>query len=199
MPSVEHAEQAVTPAANLPTTVGVTSPAAAGSTSPVAVASASALAALWSNDPSYPQKLEAVLPLVAAPAGVGVDQLRGAWATAERRRMMALLAGLAQVGVRYRRLGDNPRQGFDCSGFTSWAWSQVGVTLPHQSARQMRNATSKSISAVLPGDLLYYPGHVMMAIGVGEAYVHAPYTGQRVEVRPVMKSRAGRMKVATPI
>ena len=34
----------------------------------------------------------------------------------------------------------------------------------------------------MAGDLLQYPGHVMMYLGVPGTMVHSPYTGRRVEV-----------------
>ena len=97
--------------------------------------------------------------------------------------MVALLSALTQVGVPYRRLGDTPGRAFDCSGLTSWAWSQSGVALPHQSGRQIRGVPDRPRGRVKPGDLLYYPGHVMMALGLGGAIVHAPNTGNVVESR----------------
>ena len=41
--------------------------------------------------------------------------------------------------------------------------------------------TRKDLSAVLPGDVFHYPGHVSMALGVGDAIVHAVGRGQLVQ------------------
>ena len=113
--------------------------------------------------------------------------------------MTAVLSALTQLGVPYRRLGATPGKAFDCSGLTSWAWSQGGVGLPHQSGRQIRGAARSSIDQVLPGDLLYYPGHVMLALGVGGAMVHAPNSGNVVEVRMLTERQQRRLRVGNPV
>ena len=41
----------------------------------------------------------------------------------------------------------------------------------------------------MAGDLVYYPGHVMMYLGVPDTIVHAPYTGRNVEVDFAPKHR----------
>ena len=135
--------------------------------------------------------------LVAPVAGVDARQLTTVWSRTDPVRMTALLSGLTQLGVPYRRLGNTPGQGFDCSGFTSWAWSQAGVSLPHQSGSQIRGAASIGLEQVQPGDLLYYPGHVMMALGIGAAMVHSPNSGNVVEV----KTMAGhhRLRAGNPL
>jgi hypothetical protein len=135
--------------------------------------------------------------LVAPPAGVDAEQLATVWSRTDPVRMTALLSGLTQLGVPYRRMGDTPGQGFDCSGFTSWAWSQAGVSLPHQSGRQIRGAAEIGLEQVQPGDLLYYPGHVMMALGIGPAMVHSPNSGNVVEVKTMAGHR--RLRAGNPL
>ena len=88
---------------------------------------------------------------------------------------------------------------FDCSGLTSWAWSQSGVGLPHQSGGQIRTVRQVDLSAVQPGDLLYYPGHVMLALGIGGAIVHAPNTGNVVEVRMLSEHQQRRLRAGDPL
>jgi cell wall-associated NlpC family hydrolase len=135
--------------------------------------------------------------LVAPPAGVDTRQLASVWSHTDPVRMTALLSGLTQLGVPYRRLGNTPGQGFDCSGFTSWAWSQAGVSLPHQSGGQIRGAAEIGLEQVQPGDLLYYPGHVMMALGIGPAMVHSPNSGNVVEVKTMAGHR--RLRAGNPL
>lgn len=159
-------------------------PAAAGAPTDIATAAADALAALWGDDPSYGERLAVLVPLVAVAAKVAPEVLSQVWLSAPRKRMIVLLSALTQVGVPYRPRRATPGVGFDCSGLTSWAWRQVGKYLPHQSGRQIRTIAKSSKQRVLPGDIVYYPGHAMMAIGVGVAMVHSPYPGRSVEVSP---------------
>ena len=113
--------------------------------------------------------------------------------------MTTVLAALTQLGVPYHSRGDTPGQSFDCSGLTSWAWAQAGVGLPHQSGRQIRTVTNVDLAAVQPGDLLYYPGHVMLALGIGGAMVHAPNSGNVVEVRMLSEHQQRHLRAGNPL
>lgn len=173
-------------------------PAVAGSAAPIAVAASEALAALWTDDPSYADKLAVVVPLVAAAGKVPADQLAAAWTKASRKRMIVLLSALTQVGVPYRARRASAGVGFDCSGLTSWSWAQVGKYLPHQSGRQIRAIPKSTKEQILPADILYYPGHAMLALGVGLSMVHAPYVGKTMEVSPPTGRWARIVRVGTP-
>lgn len=79
--------------------------------------------------------------------------------------------------------GSSPSGGFDCSGLTMWAWAQAGVSLPHNSVAQWNSTTHVSMSAIQPGDLIFYgvPSihHVALYVGNG-MIIHAPGTGRSV-------------------
>jgi cell wall-associated NlpC family hydrolase len=137
--------------------------------------------------------------LVAPAAGVDPRQLDERWRVADPRRMVTVLSALTQLGVPYHSRGATPGRAFDCSGLTSWAWSQSGVGLPHQSGGQIRSVSRVDLSAVQPGDLLYYPGHVMLALGIGGAIVHAPNSGNVVEVRMLSEHQQGRLRAGDPL
>jgi cell wall-associated NlpC family hydrolase len=113
----------------------------------------------------------------------------GAWAAADGRHQVATLAALVQLGVPYRRYGYHPSVGFDCSGLTSWAWRRAGVTIPRSSGDQIATAAPRRRATALPGDLVYYPGHVSLYLGVAGAIVHASDPQDDVELafvnRPV--------------
>jgi peptidoglycan DL-endopeptidase CwlO len=124
---------------------------------------------------------------VAIAAAVDPAPVVAAWEAASVTELEVALAALSQVGVPYRRLGTAPDQGFDCSGFTSWAWSTVGVELPHSSYEQLALDGHPAEEAHV-GDLVGYPGHVELYLG-GGVIVHAPTTGRTVEVGPLRKHR----------
>jgi peptidoglycan DL-endopeptidase CwlO len=101
---------------------------------------------------------------------------------------VAVQAALSQVGVPYVTGGRTPGVGFDCSGLTSWAWGQAGVSLTPYSGAQMQETAPVPVSDLEPGDLLFYgPGgdtHVAMYIGNGQQ-VEATTPGSTVMVNPL--------------
>lgn len=93
-----------------------------------------------------------------------------------------LAAASSQVGTPYVWAGASPEQGFDCSGFTMWAWSHGGRSLPHSAAAQMSMTRRISIDQLQPGDLVFYGSpvhHVALYVGNG-TIVHAPGRGRFV-------------------
>ncbi|MET0237896.1 MAG: NlpC/P60 family protein [Kibdelosporangium sp.] len=101
----------------------------------------------------------------------------------------AMNAALSRRGDPYVWGGAAPG-GFDCSGLTSWAYKQAGVTLPRSSRAQFGVGKAVSKDALLPGDLLFYGGsassihHVAMYIGNG-MIVHASTSGTPVKSVPM--------------
>ena len=126
---------------------------------------------------------------VAQRLALDTDELEAAWADSDVNHQTALLAALTQVGVPYKKFAMKPGIGFDCSGLTSFAWGQAGFNLPHNSTRQIRAADPRTHDTAQAGDLLRYPGHVMMWLGVGEAVIHSPRPRQFVEVK-ILTSRS---------
>ena len=124
-----------------------------------------------------------VAELIADRLALNSDELEAAWADSDINHQTALIAALTQVGVPYKRFAMKPGIGFDCSGLTSFAWSQAGFNIPHNSTRQIRAADPRTFDTAQAGDLLRYPGHVMMWLGVGHAVIHSPQPRQFVEVK----------------
>jgi cell wall-associated NlpC family hydrolase len=99
---------------------------------------------------------------------------------------VAVSYALAQVGDPYVYGAAGP-DSFDCSGLTMAAWAAAGVSIPHASSMQPGAGTPVSVSALLPGDLVFFYSpisHVGMYIGNGQI-VHSPHTGAYVEVVPL--------------
>jgi len=134
--------------------------------------------------------------LVAADAGVSASELEAAWAKTDDRRMVAVYSALSQVGTLYKRRGVAPG-GFDCSGFTSWAWAQAGVNIPRSSSGQIGSLDARRASQLQPGDLVWRPGHIMLYLGVGDAVVHSPQSGKRVTVAKWGKAKRFGSPLAT--
>ena len=120
--------------------------------------------------------------LAAAELGIPAAMLRDAWALTSLQKQTALLAALTQLGVPYRSNSSEPGVGFDCSGLTTYAWGVAGLDLARQSRAQINASTRVERIAAQAGDLMYYPGHVMMFLGIGDAMVHSRQRGSEVEI-----------------
>lgn len=119
---------------------------------------------------------------VAADLGLDAADLQRAWRVVDYDHQQALLAGLTQLGVPYRRNTSNPGSGFDCSGLTLFAWGRTGLALPRQSGAQIKASSWRSESTARAGDLVQYPGHIMMWLGAGRAVLQSRNTGATVEL-----------------
>ena len=92
---------------------------------------------------------------------------RGA-STATVRRLIS--SSFQYVGVPYWFGGTTPR-GFDCSGFTRYVFSQVGISLPRMADGQFSVGRPVSTERLRPGDLVFFetyepgPSHVGIYIG----------------------------------
>ncbi|MFJ6798549.1 C40 family peptidase [Streptomyces sp. NPDC091268] len=78
----------------------------------------------------------------------------------------------AQVGKAYVMGGTGPSS-FDCSGLVQAAYRQAGISLPRMSQDQSTAGTSVSLSALEPGDILYWGSkgsayHVALYVGGGK-------------------------------
>jgi cell wall-associated NlpC family hydrolase len=86
----------------------------------------------------------------------------------------AIAAGRTKIGSSYLWGASGPNV-FDCSGFVLWAYSQVGISLPHYSGAQYQSTVRISASQLQPGDLVFWGSggseHVAIYIG-GDQILH---------------------------
>ena len=170
--------------------------AVAATTDQIATTAASALASMGTS--LFPVRLGEVANAAAAELEADGVRLFTAWAGADRAHQIALLSALTQVGVPYRRNSSKVGVAFDCSGLTAYAWAQAGFEIAHQSRAQLRAAALRTPDTSQAGDLVYYPGHVMLWLGIDNLIVHAPYRGHPVEVDQISTRRIKRVKFADP-
>lgn len=132
------------------------------------------------------RRFESALDEAAAATAfeLGVSRLSvvEAWTSADSEHQTAVLSALTQLGVEYRSNTSEPFVGFDCSGLTTFAWAQAGVQISRQSGSQISEADERSPETAMAGDLVQYPGHVMMYLGVPGAVVHSSNPANDVEL-----------------
>lgn len=103
------------------------------------------------------------------------------------RAASAYAAAQSQVGKPYV-YGANGPNSFDCSGLTSWAYAQIGVSIPRTSQAQANAGTRiYSQSDLKVGDLVIFYGdlhHVGFYAGNGQV-LHAPRSGTVVRYESI--------------
>ncbi|MER6570748.1 NlpC/P60 family protein [Streptomyces sp. NPDC001093] len=98
---------------------------------------------------------------------------------ASGRAAAAFAAAQSQIGKPYV-YGATGTASYDCSGLTSWAYAQAGVSIPRTSQEQATIGTRiSSVNDLQVGDLVFFYGdihHVGLYAGNGQV-LHAPHTG----------------------
>ncbi len=95
------------------------------------------------------------------------------------------------LGLPYVYGGSTPA-GFDCSGFTSYVFKQLGYNLYRSSYQQINNGIPVSKSELQPGDLLLFKRqgaerihHVGIYVGNG-MMIHSPQTGDVIKYTSIV-------------
>jgi cell wall-associated NlpC family hydrolase len=95
-------------------------------------------------------------------------------------------------GIPYVAGGTTPRSGFDCSGYTKYVFSRLGISIPRVSRDQYRWAVKIKRSQAVPGDLVFFHHggrvyHAAIYAG-GNRVWHSPYPGKRVMLERIWAS-----------
>ncbi len=111
-------------------------------------------------------------------AGTTVATYTGTTATAAGK---AVAFAYAQLGKPYVWGATGPGS-YDCSGLVQAAWAAAGVSIPRTTYDQYSALPHVPMSAIRPGDLIYFDGlgHVAMYVG-SNMIIDAPQPGQNVE------------------
>ncbi|MDV6012709.1 NlpC/P60 family protein [Haloechinothrix sp. LS1_15] len=100
----------------------------------------------------------------------------------------AVDAAMGKRGSPYEWGADGPDR-FDCSGLTSWAYQQAGISIPRSSRAQSTHGQPIPRDQLQPGDLVFFyepVSHVGIYVGDGKM-VHAPQQGDVVKVAEMME------------
>ena len=93
----------------------------------------------------------------------------------------AVAFAYAQLGKPYVWGATGPGT-FDCSGLVQAAWAAAGVAIPRTTYEQWAALPHVSMSAIQPGDLIFFDsiGHVAIYVG-NNMIIDAPQPGEYVE------------------
>ncbi|HEY6276076.1 MAG TPA: C40 family peptidase [Streptosporangiaceae bacterium] len=145
-----------------------------------------------------PPAAPAPAPAASAPGGPAPPAAAQAAVAAQYGLLNAtqdtafLRAAVSRAGMPYVWGAAGPTS-FDCSGLVQWSLAQAGVVMPRVAADQARTGPAVPVSALQPGDLLFYHtdptapdyiSHVAIYLGHG-MMIQAPEPGMNVEIVPV--------------
>ena len=172
-------------------------PAATAVTVPVGSAPSAPTAR--TTTPTVSTLSTAALPTVGATGRVVAP--RAVLANPALRGRLVILVAKRYRGIPYVAGGTSPRTGFDCSGYTRYVYSQLGISIPRVSRDQYASMRHITLAQAVPGDLLFFhtsSGWVYhVAIYAGHGYVwHSPHTGTVVKLEKLWTNAfyVGRLK-----
>lgn len=108
-------------------------------------------------------------------------------APSDELTLKILESAQSYLGTRYRFGGTSPESGFDCSGFVQHVFGENGIQLGRSSRDQAREGIHVPLSALKPGDLIFFSmhnrkhsriDHVGLYIGDGQ-FIHAASSRSR--------------------
>ena len=105
----------------------------------------------------------------------------------DRTSRMAIEA-LSLIGIHYKRGGNNPEHGLDCSGLVRYVFKESnGKELPRTSAEISKVGERVEKEDLQPGDLVFFKTlkHAFSHVGIylgDNKFVHAPAAGGKVRI-----------------
>lgn len=142
---------------------------------------------------------DAIAAEAAVRLGIDPARMQAAWVAADRIHQLALLEAFTQLGVPYGHYARKAGVGFDCSGITSWAWERAGFQIPRSAKWQISSAAKVTAETAQAGDLIFYPTHVMMYLGVDLAIIHSPNRKSTVHLSNVWKRKIPSLRWGNPL
>jgi len=181
LPAVDTAALTASARAVLNTAPVVTAPAEAAWTVDVPVVTAE------TPPPPPPVKVKAAASRSTARAAVAASPDVASAAVPQSVAGNAVLEIAARyVGTPYVSGGSTPA-GFDCSGFVSYVYAQLGISLPRTSSGIKAAGTVISRADAQPGDLIWSPGHISIYAG-GNEQIDSPRPGKTIQFRAIWQS-----------
>ncbi len=101
-------------------------------------------------------------------------------------------------GVKYVYGGDNPRIGFDCSGFVGYVYKKFGVELNRSAQGMYSNGLKVSKRELEAGDILFFDASSRKASGAidhagiylgGDTFIHASSSKGEVRIQKLSEYR----------
>ncbi|RTL48886.1 MAG: glycoside hydrolase [Rhodocyclaceae bacterium] len=115
-------------------------------------------------------------------------------AKAQAATQAALNQALDMLGIRYRRGGTSPENGFDCSGFVGHVFREgIGLILPRSAAEISKTGETVNKDELKPGDLVFFNtmrrafSHVGIYLGNNQ-FIHAPRVGGQIRIEDMRES-----------
>ena len=105
----------------------------------------------------------------------------------DRTSRMAIEA-LSLIGIHYKRGGNTPEHGLDCSGLVRYVFKEsAGKELPRTSAEISKVGERVEKEDLQPGDLVFFKTlkHAFSHVGIylgDNKFVHAPAAGGKVRI-----------------